>query len=111
MRRRGGSGRDTIHGTAFNDTISGDGATRGRMSGIRPTRPMWVSMTRMCPPWACTASAICDMIVDVEEQRGHGLTSEHSGKTYAFCSAGCKRSFEDDPARYVPKVAAWEAAN
>ncbi len=28
------------------------------MSGIRPTRPMWVSMTRMCPPWACTASAI-----------------------------------------------------
>jgi YHS domain-containing protein len=54
---------------------------------------------------------ICDMIVDVEEQRGHRLTVEHSGKTYAFCSAGCKRSFEDDPARYVSKVAAWEAAN
>jgi YHS domain-containing protein len=53
---------------------------------------------------------VCDMIVDVEEQRGRALTSEHSGKTYAFCSSGCKRSFEDEPAPYAAKVAAWEAS-
>lgn len=53
---------------------------------------------------------VCDMIVDVEEQRGRGLTSEHSGKTYAFCSSGCKRSFEVEPARYAGKVAAWEGS-
>jgi Cu+-exporting ATPase len=53
---------------------------------------------------------VCDMIVEVEEQRAHGLTSEYSGKTYAFCSSGCKRSFEDEPTRYTLKVADWEAA-
>jgi YHS domain-containing protein len=53
---------------------------------------------------------ICDMTVDLEEQRGRGLTSDHVGSTYAFCSAGCKRSFDDVPAPYVAKVAAWEAS-
>jgi YHS domain-containing protein len=52
---------------------------------------------------------ICDMIVDVEAQRGRGLTSEHSGKTYAFCGSGCMRSFDDDPSRYTAKVVTWEA--
>ena len=50
------------------------------------------------------------MVVDVEEQRGHQLTTEHAGKTYAFCSSGCKRSFEGDPLQYTAKVAAWEAS-
>ena len=53
---------------------------------------------------------VCDMIVDVEEQRGHALTSEHAGKTYAFCSSGCKRTFENDPSQYAAKVATWEAS-
>jgi Cu+-exporting ATPase len=53
---------------------------------------------------------ICDMTVDVEAQRGRSLTSEHAAKTYAFCSSGCKRSFDEDPAPYAAKVAAWEAA-
>jgi hypothetical protein len=39
-------------------SMRGDGATSGRVSGMRPTRPMWVSMTRMRPPAPCTASAI-----------------------------------------------------
>ncbi len=53
---------------------------------------------------------VCDMIVDVEEQRGRDLTTEYRGRTYAFCSSGCRRSFEREPARYVTKVAAWEAS-
>jgi YHS domain-containing protein len=54
---------------------------------------------------------ICDMIVDVEEQRGRGLTSEHEGKTYAFCGPGCKKAFDRDPAKYAGKVAQWQASS
>ena len=53
---------------------------------------------------------VCDMIVVVEEQRGHGLTSEYREKKYAFCSTGCKRSFDEAPADYAAKVATWEAS-
>lgn len=53
---------------------------------------------------------VCDMIVDVEEQRGRGLTSEHEGATYAFCGPGCKKAFDKDPAQYAGKVAAWHAS-
>lgn len=52
---------------------------------------------------------ICDMIVDIEEQRGSGLVSEHGGRTYAFCGPGCKKAFDKDPGKYTAKVAAWES--
>ena len=64
----------------------------------------------MQPAEGTILDPVCGMIVDVEEQRGHGLTTEHSGKTYAFCSSGCKSSFEADPATYAAKVAIWEAS-
>jgi len=53
---------------------------------------------------------VCDMIVDVDAQRASGLTSEHEGKTYAFCGPGCKRTFDKDPTRFTAKVASWEAS-
>lgn len=53
---------------------------------------------------------ICDMIVDIDAQRGKGLTSELLGKTYAFCSGGCKKAFDKDPGQYTAKVSAWEAS-
>lgn len=53
---------------------------------------------------------ICDMIVDVEQQRQKGLTSELTGKTYAFCSGGCKKTFDKDPGKFTAKVSAWEAS-
>jgi len=53
---------------------------------------------------------VCDMIVDVDEQRTKGLTSDHEGKTYAFCGPGCKRAFDKDPTRFTAKVASWEAS-
>ena len=39
------------------------------------------------------------MTVDVAD----ALLAErvHDGRTYYFCSAGCLKSFESDPARYV----------
>lgn len=50
---------------------------------------------------------VCDMIVDVEEQRGRGLVTEHEGSTYAFCGPGCKKAFDKEPGKYTAKVAAW----
>jgi YHS domain-containing protein len=29
------------------------------------------------------------------------FTSEYHGKTYYFCAAGCKRSFDKDPNKYI----------
>ena len=41
---------------------------------------------------------VCGM--DVNEQQAAGK-SEYQGTTYYFCSAGCKRQFDQDPERYV----------
>ena len=53
---------------------------------------------------------VCDMIVDVDEQRGKGLTSDLDGKTYAFCGPGCKKTFDKDPGRFAAKVDQWQSA-
>ena len=41
---------------------------------------------------------VCGM--DVDEAKAAG-TAQYKGRTYYFCSLGCKKSFDDDPARYV----------
>ncbi len=52
---------------------------------------------------------VCDMIVDVVEQREQGLTIERPEREYAFCGAGCLEKFAKDPKRYIPKVERWVA--
>lgn len=41
---------------------------------------------------------VCGMDVTPETAAGK---SEYQGKTYYFCSPGCKRDFDKDPGRYV----------
>jgi YHS domain-containing protein len=41
---------------------------------------------------------VCGMDVDPQQAAG---TSEYKGKTYYFCSTGCKRAFDKDPEQYV----------
>jgi len=41
---------------------------------------------------------VCGMTVDSESAE---YKSEHKGQIYYFCSAGCKRSFDQDPEKYV----------
>jgi Cu+-exporting ATPase len=41
---------------------------------------------------------VCGMVVDVARIR---LRSEHDGRTYFFCSAGCRRKFDADPVKYA----------
>lgn len=41
---------------------------------------------------------VCGMEVDPQTAAG---SSEYMGKTYYFCSPGCKKDFDKDPARYI----------
>ncbi len=41
---------------------------------------------------------VCGMTIDSQNA---GATAEYQGKTYYFCSPGCKKAFEKDPARYI----------
>jgi YHS domain-containing protein len=41
---------------------------------------------------------VCGMTVDPKTAAGE---SEYQGKTYYFCSKGCKATFDKNPAKYV----------
>jgi P-type Cu+ transporter len=41
---------------------------------------------------------VCDMTVD---KHANGPTSEYDARTFFFCGAHCKHTFDDDPARYA----------
>ena len=41
---------------------------------------------------------VCKMEVD---EKTAAAKSEYNGKTYYFCAPGCKKSFDQDPARYA----------
>lgn len=41
---------------------------------------------------------VCGMEVDESSAQ---WTSEYEGKTYYFCAPGCKRSFDEDPEKYL----------
>lgn len=43
---------------------------------------------------------VCGMQVDERKAAGK---SEYKGKTYYFCSTGCKTAFDQDPERYAQK--------
>jgi Cu+-exporting ATPase len=47
---------------------------------------------------ATAKDPVCGMEVDPERA---AATSDYQGKTYYFCSAGCKQAFDQDPQRYV----------
>jgi Cu+-exporting ATPase len=42
---------------------------------------------------------VCGMTVEEDEA---AATADYQGKTYYFCSAGCKKDFEEDPEAYLP---------
>ncbi len=41
---------------------------------------------------------VCKMTVDEKTAK---LKSDCKGETYYFCAPGCKKAFEEDPARYL----------
>ena len=47
---------------------------------------------------AATVDPVCGMTVTADAS---SYPLEHDGETYYFCCAGCRRSFQDDPAAYL----------
>lgn len=41
---------------------------------------------------------VCGMTIDSQNA---SASADYQGQTYYFCSPGCKKAFEKDPARYV----------
>ena len=41
---------------------------------------------------------VCGMEVD---EKTASLKSEYLGKTYYFCAPGCKKVFDENPAKYI----------
>jgi len=52
---------------------------------------------------AAAVDPICGMSVDEKEAAAARRTSTHQGRTYYFCSDGCKRAFDTNPAEYAAK--------
>jgi YHS domain-containing protein len=86
---RPGAGREA--GASAGDARSELGA-RGHILPYEPTEyPGDDDM-------AMTTDPVCGMQVDTDTAQH---TAEHEGKTYYFCSRGCKLDFEDEPERYL----------
>jgi Cu(I)/Ag(I) efflux system membrane fusion protein len=49
---------------------------------------------------------VCGMYVDEEKAKMEGRTATYDGKTYYFCMAKCRDSFEKEPEKYVPQMEA-----
>ena len=41
---------------------------------------------------------VCNMMVEEDKA---AATAEYEGKTYYFCSVGCKNDFQEDPEAYL----------
>jgi len=50
------------------------------------------------PPALEALDPVCGMTIEIATAH---FTSEYNGKTYYFCAAGCKRSFDKEPGKYV----------
>jgi membrane fusion protein, copper/silver efflux system len=47
---------------------------------------------------------VCGMTVDEGKARAAKRVAEYQGQTYGFCSDGCKKRFEAEPAKYLAKA-------
>ncbi len=52
---------------------------------------------------------VCGMTVDVVRAEAGGRTTEHEGRTYAFCRSGCLRAFGEEPDVYAATAEAAAA--
>lgn len=48
---------------------------------------------------------VCGMQIDEQQATAKGLTSAYQGRTYYFCSPGCKRQFDENPQQYAGQQA------
>jgi xanthine dehydrogenase accessory factor len=82
-------------------TATGDGAGAfpregGRAEGVSP--PSGGSASPGGSPPRDSRDPVCGMTVAADAS---SYPLEHDGETYYFCCAGCRRSFQEDPAAYL----------
>jgi membrane fusion protein, copper/silver efflux system len=53
---------------------------------------------------ASAPDPVCGMMVEEVGARVAKRMSEYGGKTYSFCSDGCKKKFDADPLKYLAKA-------
>jgi len=71
---------------------------RRRQSPVSNSAMINLELPIAQPPALEALDPVCGMTV--ETTTAH-FTSEYNGKTYYFCAAGCKRSFDKEPGKYV----------
>ncbi len=59
---------------------------------------------------ASLVDPVCGMTVDVSRAEADGLTVEYDGRTFAFCRAGCRRAFMEEPQTYAAAALAAATA-
>jgi xanthine dehydrogenase accessory factor len=69
----------------------------GRAEGVSPPSGGLAGGSGGSPPRAST-DLVCGMTVTADAS---SYPLEHEGETYYFCCAGCRRSFQEDPAAYL----------
>jgi Cu(I)/Ag(I) efflux system membrane fusion protein len=83
--------RIVISGTFLIDSESRmRAAARGNFGAAAATKPVVEGK-----------DPVCGMQVSVEEAVAAGRTSEHRGRTYYFCSDGCRETFEKAPQKFT----------
>jgi xanthine dehydrogenase accessory factor len=68
------------------------------LAEIVQRRPRAAQAAAPAAPPAEALDPVCGMTVAVATAR---YVTAHAGQTYYFCSAGCKRSFEKEPEKYL----------
>jgi xanthine dehydrogenase accessory factor len=69
-----------------------------RASGALPRQG--AQAAQAAKPAADAVDPVCGMTVTADAS---GRPLQHDGVTYYFCSAGCRRAFENDPAAYLKR--------
>ena len=69
---------------------------------LRRTRSLQLPIADLQPSIEAVEAIdpVCGMTVDIATAH---YTTEHAGRTYYFCCAGCQRSFEKEPDHYLVK--------
>jgi xanthine dehydrogenase accessory factor len=69
---------------------------------LRASGALWPTGARSVPAVATAVDPVCGMTVDIGSDAQH---AEHGGRSYYFCSAGCRSAFEKDPSSFVGREA------
>jgi xanthine dehydrogenase accessory factor len=93
LRASGGLSAVSAVGSAAG-AFPGEG---GRAEGVSPPSQGLAGGSGGSPPRAST-DPVCGMTVSADRS---SYPLEHEGVTYYFCCAGCRRSFQENPAAYL----------